>query len=104
MEDRFRKTVYFIRKATVEDRNKLFEHGLSSYGQAIDSYTDYFDDEYPSGYFAEQPAPTAAEVVEVPAIHSRALVPSTYRYLYASHPYAAVRSVIPEIYQRAYYY
>lgn len=100
-EDRFRKTVYFIRKSTFEDRNLLFEHGLSSYGLSIDSYTDNFEDEYPSGYYAAAPA---AQVLEVPAVHSRALVQSTYPTYSYAHPYAAVRSFFPGAYQRAYYY
>lgn len=105
-EDRFRKTVYFIRKATFADRNLLFENGLSSYGLSIDNFTDYFEDEYPSA----APVAPVEHVVEAPAVHARALVPSTYAtlpYSYAPHvaaPYAAVRSFFPGVYQRAYYY
>lgn len=106
-EDRFRKTVYFIRKDTFADRNLLFEQGLSSYGQTIDSNTDLFEDEYPSSYYAPAlEAAPADQVVEVPAVQGRALVTSTVpavRYSYA-HPYPAIRSVFPGLYQRAYYY
>lgn len=92
-EDRFRKTVYFIRKDTFADRNLLFEHGLSSYGHAIDNFTDYFDDELPSG------SPAAVQhVVSVPAVHSRALVP----YDFGSYP--AYRTIYPRAWQRAYWY
>lgn len=77
-EDRFRRTVYFIRKDTFADRNLLFQQGLSSYAQAIDNLTDYFDDELPSG------VPAAVQrVAAIPAIQSRAFVPA---YQYGSLP------------------
>lgn len=95
-EDRFRKTVYFIRKDTFADRNLLFEQGLSSYAQAIDNYTDYFDDELPSG------SPAAVQrVAAAPVIHSRAFVPSIVQY---QHPVHYVRASYPSAWQRAYFY
>lgn len=100
-EDRFRKTVYCIRKATIENRNQLFAHGLSSYGQAIDSFTDGFDDEIPSAYY--EPAAIAdGEVVAAPAVHGRALVAAAPEYSYA-HPFAHVRSAYPLLHQRAFF-
>lgn len=74
-EDRFRKTVYFINKATIEDHNILFDLGLSSYSLGINRFADCFDDEFPF----EHPTP-AAQIVEVPTVNGRALVPATYAF------------------------
>lgn len=69
-EDRFRKTIYFIRKAAIEDHNVLYAAGLSSYELGINSLSDLFDDELPLGHIVHQPT-LANEIVEVPAVHSR---------------------------------
>lgn len=78
-EDRFRKTVYFLRKAAIEDHNALNAAGLSSYLLGINSFTDRFDDELPFTHIVQQPS-LANEIVEIPAVHSRALLPTTYEY------------------------
>lgn len=100
-EDRFRRTVYFIRKDTFADRNLLFAQGLSSYGHAIDNYTDYFDDELPSG--SPQAVRHVVAVPAVAAVHSRAIVPSTFRQ-YELGPYPAYRATYPGAWQRAYWF
>lgn len=96
-EDRFRKTVYFIRKDTFADRNLLFAQGLSSYALAIDNFTDYFDDELPTGSPAA--VKRVAAVATVPALQTRAIVPAAVQYYHAA-PFA--RAYYP--WQRAYYY
>lgn len=48
-EDKFRKTVYFIVKDTIEAQNKLADAGFASYKLSINSNTDTFHDELPTG-------------------------------------------------------
>lgn len=47
-EDKFRKTIYSINKAIIEEHNRYAEAGLISYKLLIDNYADFLDDELPS--------------------------------------------------------
>lgn len=52
-------TVYFIVKDVIADHNKLAEAGFSSYKLSINSMTDSFHDELPTGANV-LPSPSAA--------------------------------------------
>lgn len=77
-EDRFRKTVYFIVKDTIEAHNKMFVHGFLSFKLLINEFTDYYRDELPLGSYAVQPTIVVPGPAPVPVVHSRAAYPSAF--------------------------
>lgn len=78
-EDRFRKTVYFIVKDTIEAHNKMFERGLVGFRLLINEFTDYYRDELPHGSYALPPTVVVpAPLSGVPVVHSRIAYPSAF--------------------------
>lgn len=52
IENRVRKTIYFIRKDAINGHNKLYEKGFVFFKRYIDMYTDYLRDEMPLALYA----------------------------------------------------
>lgn len=47
-EDKFRKTIYYLKKQEFDDFNKLYEKGIVSWSKGINQFTDHTRNEGPA--------------------------------------------------------